>query len=40
MPIIQEGVFEIPFAVDFSPEEYSEVLEEEKILPLTLWRNV
>ncbi len=30
MPIIQEGVFEIPFAVDFSPEEYSEVLERGK----------
>ena len=27
MPIIQEGVFELPFAVDFSPEEYREVLE-------------
>jgi len=30
MPIIQEGVLEIPFAVDFSPEEYSEVLERGK----------
>lgn len=30
MPIIQEGVLELPFAVDFSPEEYSEVLERGK----------
>ena len=30
MPIIQEGILEIPFAVDFSPEEYSEVLERGK----------